>query len=732
MKSKICSSKYVKTISKGKGWIPAFLTLGFLLAFPVVSLLLIGNWMGSSYTSEQMSLLYANLWKDEFLLTGAAVAVLAAVLNGIDGFIYLYSRKKTDFYHSLPVKRSWMFWNRVYTGLIYYLVPYIVMGFLAICIGAVRGFFSLQLMVSAWILCILHLLLYLMVYFSVVLIFGITGNLLMGTFCLALVYFYGPILGFLLGCYRQCFYGTFYPGQSYGLIRFLGEYASPAGIAEQFYKAYGEGGGKKILFVIFLLTIVFAVCSYIAYLKRPSEAAGQPMVYRLVALIVKFLVVVPCGMAVGYIFYLIPTSNIRIFWWVFGLILGTILAHGIIETAYQMDFHCFFKKKLQFLGTAAVVAICAFVYQTDLFHYDAYIPSQEKLASISMDMNTFSGNMGSYVRKLKDGTYDVQMSSVGWDQLEYTVSDKKGIGDKTYAVFKKIVEKQNERQKYHTEKREPDRDEKLTFSAGIMYRLQSGKKIYRNYQISAEESRELLKCLYEEENLKDSILEFLDLDAKYLTEIYHMSMDGKSYVIFQNQEEKRAELLEALKKDIQKAEADELLGIPCGSLQLSFRLPSPQNVKRLVPGREEMEEYAYGSVNLLPNYKNTLSVLAETGYPLSMEVIPVEKATVVYYDDDNEKTVVYEKEKELRALKEAAVPAIDFYPWLECVSNISVTFQSEQGYEFYVDLLEDRIPDFIKKEMGAVDENENTSIIGGADGPTSIIVEKKRDEELDD
>ena len=35
MKSKICSSKYVKTVSKGKGWIPAFLTLGFLLAFPV-------------------------------------------------------------------------------------------------------------------------------------------------------------------------------------------------------------------------------------------------------------------------------------------------------------------------------------------------------------------------------------------------------------------------------------------------------------------------------------------------------------------------------------------------------------------------------------------------------------------------------------------------------------------------------------------------------------------------
>ena len=40
------------------------------------------------------------------------------------------SRKKVDFYHSLPVKRSRMFWNRVYTGLLYYLVPYMIMEFL--------------------------------------------------------------------------------------------------------------------------------------------------------------------------------------------------------------------------------------------------------------------------------------------------------------------------------------------------------------------------------------------------------------------------------------------------------------------------------------------------------------------------------------------------------------------------------------------------------------------------
>ena len=97
MRSKTCSSKYVKTVSKGKGWLPAFLTLGYLLAFPVVSLLMIGNWGGLRYTTYQLEILYDNLWRDGFLLTGGVVVSLAAFLNGINGFLYLYSRKQTDF-----------------------------------------------------------------------------------------------------------------------------------------------------------------------------------------------------------------------------------------------------------------------------------------------------------------------------------------------------------------------------------------------------------------------------------------------------------------------------------------------------------------------------------------------------------------------------------------------------------------------------------------------------------
>ena len=77
MKSGIYSSKHIKTESKGQWWIPAILTLGFLLAFPVAELLKLGNWKELKYTADQMVFLYENLWKDGMAFTGAFVAITA-------------------------------------------------------------------------------------------------------------------------------------------------------------------------------------------------------------------------------------------------------------------------------------------------------------------------------------------------------------------------------------------------------------------------------------------------------------------------------------------------------------------------------------------------------------------------------------------------------------------------------------------------------------------------------
>ena len=51
MRSRIFSSKYIKTISKGQIWIPAFIALGFLLAFPVTGMVKLSSWSDLKYLS---------------------------------------------------------------------------------------------------------------------------------------------------------------------------------------------------------------------------------------------------------------------------------------------------------------------------------------------------------------------------------------------------------------------------------------------------------------------------------------------------------------------------------------------------------------------------------------------------------------------------------------------------------------------------------------------------------
>ena len=122
MKSRIFSSKHLKTISKGQSWIPAFITLGFLLAFPVTGMVKLISWSDLKYSALQSQILYINLWKDGFVLSGMIISSIAAFINSVNGFIYLYSGKKTDYYHGLPMKRSEMFLERIFSGLSFSLI----------------------------------------------------------------------------------------------------------------------------------------------------------------------------------------------------------------------------------------------------------------------------------------------------------------------------------------------------------------------------------------------------------------------------------------------------------------------------------------------------------------------------------------------------------------------------------------------------------------------------------
>lgn len=706
MRSKIYSSDHVKTTSKGQTWIPVLLALGFLMAFPVAELLMLGNWHGVEYTEQQIAVLYDNLWKDGLLNTGFVIVTIAAVINGINNFWYLYSGRKTDFYHSLPVKRSWIFVHKTYVGILYYLIPYAVMEFLAVCIGAMWGLFSLHLMGRAAAMLAIHLILYLMIYFSVVLVVCLTGNILMGALTLAGMFLYSMVLETLLAFYRQFFFATAYLNSRYGLLKFLGEYASPYLLGEKFLEVYRKGNVLPMLAVVILTTVILAALAYTAYQKRPSESAGRPMIYGWVGIAVKFMVVVPCGLGAGLIFYMLPSGSGRMIWWIFGMIFGTILSHGVIEIVYQMDFRKFFTKRVHLAAAGVLVAVAAVSYQKDLLGFDAYLPAQNKLESLNVDL----GNLGSenyyYIKEGADGTYQ---SSYVWSDIEAAFTDEKGIGDETYQVLEKMVKKQEKPRstRIFSDGAKYSSSSGWSYYIAFKYTLKSGKEVYRKYLLTSEDIRALLGALYREGDLKEKKYSFLSLKDEYLNNMDAIFKSGESYSIFQDQPEKRTELFEAFRADVEDADIEELLEQPCAQLQFDFKIPAEASADNMVPHLSEYWSHVYQGMFVYPSFERTIAILKETGYPLSIDEVDPDSIEITYMDSEigkegeyDSETVVYDGKKELDALKPLLIPSLLRCPWKNYVNGIDAVMTSDGNLNsVYMFLLAEEVPDFVLEKI---------------------------------
>ena len=754
MRSRIFSSKYMKTISKGQVWIPAFIMLGFLLAFPVAALVKLGCWRNMEYTEAQISVLYNHLWKDGLVMTGMIVAVIAALMNSINEFVYLYSGKKTDFYHALPLKRSEMFAERVITGLIYYVVPYIVMEFLMICIGAARGFFSLKIMGMAVKMSGLHLLIYLTVYFSIVLIICVTGNMLMGVLCLGGMYLYGIALDILMQSYGDAFLQTFAGGRRYGIFRFLVNYASPETLVLSMLNEYAYGNAGGLVAAVAVLTVVLAFLSWQAFARKPSESAGRSMVYQWVAVLIKFMVVVPVGLGVGWIFYTFTTGKSSLIWWGFGLILGTVVSHGLIETIYHMSFQKFFARKIQIVVAGVLVACCALIYQKDLLHFDSYIPKQEEIVSVNINTSAFDQDYYEVVSKTDDGKFFDFVDNNKWDDARMAFSDENGIGDQTYAALKNIVDNSSNGADIN--------DRVYSYVTCVKYTLKSGRVVYRNYWAKSEYLKLLVSGLYEEENLKEMKFSLLDLDEQYLHQLILTDASGNGYNIFQNDKKKMSELLEALRKDVEKASADDFLHAPEIKIDFAYKLPVKRSVTAMVPGQsEESGNYVDWVLGIYPSFKNTLAILKETGYPLTIDELKINKIMLTYnaYDEylgeQPLEEVTYENPEDIAILKKAMVSKFNGYfgDDVEISTGVDVNASTDQGdvmTTFGLELSE--LPDFVQEKLAELGITQNSvqvdepvvsdetvtddyvedyyedgsddivsqAIIGGADAPTVI------------
>lgn len=682
MKSKIFSNRYMKTELKSQPWIPIFIAIGFIIAFPVTELIYLGRWESGGYTLHQMRILYENLWRDRFVATGMLMAAMAALINGINGFWYLYSGKKIDFYHSLPLNRRQIFWQKFLIGIVFYIFSYIATVFLAICLGASKSFFSIGLMGSALEMLVFHLFWYTLFYFCIVLVLCMTGNVLMGILSMGGLLLYGPLLGYLLNGYCNVFYQNYRESYS-GIIGVITKYLSPASAAVNFLAQYKKGDKDLILFAWLFVAVIFvSIAAFFAFEKRQVENVGKALIYRWSEPVIRLMLVIATGLGMGIIIYEMEVGKNRFVWTIAGSVFGMLLIHGLLETFYHFDFRRFFAKKIQFLMSVAFVAFVAFVFGKDLTGYDSYVPSYHRIESVSIDCGELSQyEFYSRIQKGKDGKY-IDRGTVEYGNINF---QKVKIDEKLYQVLKKIgVE--NER-------------DGVIYNVPVKYHTKSGKDIYRNYKVNSSESKELMELVYRDKEYIDEKYSFLKIDRKYLE---YMNLSGEQYDGIAVRETK--EFLENLKKDVEEADEKVMMEKPCLMLQYAYeKIPTVEEPDGMVPG-ENAEFYSGGSVYLYPGFKRTMEFLEEKGYTVSSMREPIKYVDVYYEIEDKEKNSVksigvrYDNKEQVEQLQSAIMFEILVPSWIEVEEPSVYVMQEGREESVYVKLLKESTPDFILED----------------------------------
>ena len=368
MTSKSLFFKLLKEDFKVRIWTLAVSILIFFFSHIVGTAMMLSMYKYNRAFSEPTDLLS---YKVEFVQTFysyigiknplfAFIFVVLAVIVAMSGFSYLYSKKKVDMYHSLPVRREVLFFVKILNGILIVILPYIVCSFIASLLVLVNmgdagiivtTFFS----VAEWIL--LFIFNYTIVIFAIML----TGNMLIGILACGFLNFYAPAFSQLISGYESTFFDTYYE------VGFIAEKVllKLSGIMVIFGVFDGRLREKMLIAVVG--SIVLLVINLLLYRKRASESAGKSISFNIIKLPIKFMIVIFMSMLM-YLFGYEMMSN-SIAWGVFGAVSAGIITHCIMEIIYNQDFKKIFAKKLQMLFLYLLLRYFNLIYSatTDIY-----------------------------------------------------------------------------------------------------------------------------------------------------------------------------------------------------------------------------------------------------------------------------------------------------------------------------------------------------------------------------
>lgn len=325
------------------------------------------------------------------------IVFLLAAMIAMQGFSYLYDRRKVDLYHSVPVSKTGRFAVVYVNGLLIWLAANLSGLALGMVVAAAQRAVNADVLAAAGLAFVWNLAFFLVFYHAMILAVMLTGNRFV-TICVFLTFtLYQAGVYSLLDSMKRTFFHTY--SQSFTdagpklsvyadcmnniyRIKTSPDAAAMAAVALPLV-------GKWIL----IAAALFAL-AWISYRKRPSETAGKSLAFAWLKPVGKVAVAVPVALMIGMMVY--NTSYANELLQVAGMLVGGVLLCAALEVLYDFDIRSIFKHPIS-SGVALLGILAVFcIFKWDLFGYDRYIPAQNKVESIAILVDGYYDNYWDY------------------------------------------------------------------------------------------------------------------------------------------------------------------------------------------------------------------------------------------------------------------------------------------------------------------------------------------------
>ena len=688
MKSRILSFNILMETMKKQIWVPILIFVGFFLSMPIVGMIYLEIMKSGGREEAKIILDYTRFLAGNELPFLAMMTLGSAVLTGVNSFSWLHSRIKTDFYHSLPIRREKLFANQVFLGIAYYVVPYLVNLVLAYVVGMTQGIFRGNMLRLSLQSFLYQLLFYLILYLVVVLAMLLTGKVLLGCLGAVVLCFYGPVLDLLLQGMASSFFDTYFSdGSPFSkILRGLSpivDYVTY--MPNNFRFASGKVWGLGILAVV----VLTALCFFL-YQKRPSEAAGRSMAFPGLGRLIQYLMEVLVILGSGMVFYSI-TIRASLGWMVFGIILGGVLIHGIIEVIYEGDIRRVMAHTWM-MGVSIVTALLVIgSFYGDVFGYDEFFPKQEELNMLRIQNSDI--NYGG-------------IEETSYNQEEIAAMENLAQDPQVYEILQEILK--NRLQSVRTNRgwlRRTQNGEEVEQIRRVQveYGLDSGRTANRVYYVDYSQFRQQLLSLYDSPDYKKTIYPLTTMTEKDLEEkirsVEVSSITENNSQLFQGSSKARADFLKTYRGELMQMDS-KTIGeeTPIGVLNLTpeWNYVEKENEGITIDEANIMESTDY---YIYPSFTKTLAMLKEQNVELP-EAFQLEAIrSITLYDYRNEERE--EKKITDRAEIEKLLPCLISQ---ECNDGTAEVYDydisaeiilKEKGYNVSVSCVirRDRMPD---------------------------------------